>query len=197
MDFSPRLIEDACRTELDADRAVLRSYVHGVTNLLGFAGSIAAAEELLEAFQLYRHFWNPHARLIMLGTEWPQFRENQQVTIVSSVSATELKGYFLLGHVVLLAQPTAGQAGLLAALMAQRLPCIVWGSASFARRWGDSMLAWREAPPAFLAESIHQCVEDPAVGEVLMQQQLECLKRGFDVNWDDEPSIPRLTEIAA
>ena len=54
MDFSPRLIEEACRTELDADRAVLRSYVHGVTHVLGFAESITAAEELLEAFHLYQ-----------------------------------------------------------------------------------------------------------------------------------------------
>lgn len=164
---------------LTADPKVLRQLEDGSTNLL-FVGRRSPNKGhrfLLDAFAVYREYYDRESRLLMVGREdrtllsySNQLREQasrlgvlENVLFIDAVSEAELKAYYQCASVFVLASEHEGFCVPLIEAMALHVPIVAYGAAAVPQTVGDAGVVWEEPDPFLLAQSIDTVIRDTSV----------------------------------
>lgn len=165
------------------DLEVVDKYADGRTNLVTVGGvrPNKGHVTLLETFANYHFEFNRAARLLIVGAESPAFatyskllRElvellglENSVVFTGEVSDAELKAYYLLSNVFLMASEHEGFCVPLVEAMALKLPIVGFGSAAIPETAGGAAIVWPERDPFLMAQSIDYLVQNEGAGVAL------------------------------
>jgi glycosyltransferase involved in cell wall biosynthesis len=188
--------------EVDADVATLRRYRDGSRNLL-FVGRVMPHKghvDLIKTLAYYRRYLQPRSRLLVVGELDPRLeryysqlrdlirREGLEGAVVftGKVNRTQLKACYLAADAFLCVSRHEGFCVPLVEAMSFKLPCVAWDTTAVAETLGPNALVWKQYDDAVLAESLHRCLEDPELGDFVVEQQLARYERLFSL-----PAIAR------
>lgn len=175
---------NAARLEsITPDLEVVDKYDDGQTNLV-MVGGVRPNKghvSLLEAFATYRFELNCAARLLIVGAESPAFetyskllRElvellglEDSVVFTGEVSDKEMKAYYLLSHVFLMASEHEGFCVPLVEAMALKLPIVAFDAGAIAETAGSAAVVWPERNPSLMAQSIDYLIQNEGDGFAL------------------------------
>ncbi|MCA1557891.1 MAG: glycosyltransferase family 4 protein, partial [Acidobacteria bacterium] len=132
---------------------------------------------LIEAFALYHHQYNQESRLFIVGKEdrrlssySAHLRERVRrlslqdaVVFTGEVTDQELKAYYLLSNLFMIASEHEGFCVPLVEAMAMKLPVVAYGSSAIPQTAGGAGLVWQERDPRLLAESANFLIKDEAL----------------------------------
>lgn len=166
-------------SELDADLSTLNNYRDARANIL-MVGRVAPNKghaALIEAFHLYHHHYNPESRLFIVGKEdrrlgsysahlrelAARLRVQDSVVFTGEVTDEELKAYYLLSHLFMIASEHEGFCVPLVEAMAMKLPVVAYASSAIPLTVGGAGLVWPERDTRLLAESANFLIRDEAL----------------------------------
>ena len=164
---------------IEADLATLDTYRDGKANIL-MVGRIAPhkkQDELIRAFAIYHHDYNPQSRLIVVGKEEVAFaayskrlRElagflavDEAIVWVDGASLSELKALFLLSRVFAIASEHEGFCVPLVEAMAMKVPVVAFANAAIPETVDSAGVVLDQREPKLMAESIDQLVSNEAL----------------------------------
>jgi glycosyltransferase involved in cell wall biosynthesis len=101
------------------------------------------------------------------------------VYLTGRVTPPQLKAYYLIAHAFLCASHHEGFCVPLAEAMGFQIPCVAWARAAVASTLGPEALVWADLDPIVLAQSVHECLENSAVSNYLVERQQARYKRLF------------------
>jgi glycosyltransferase involved in cell wall biosynthesis len=136
---------------------------------------------LLEAFATYRFQLNCAARLLIVGAESPAFetysrmlRElvellglEHSVVFTGEVGEPQLKAYYLLSNVFLMASEHEGFCVPLVEAMAIKLPIVAFGAGAIPETAGNAAVIWPDRDPSLMAQSIDYLIQNEAAAVAL------------------------------
>jgi glycosyltransferase involved in cell wall biosynthesis len=187
---------------VDADVATLRRYRDGSRNLL-FVGRVMPHKghvDLIKTLAYYRRYLQPRSRLLIVGEIDPRLeryhsqlldlirREGLEGAVVftGKLNRAQLKACYLAADAFLCVSQHEGFCVPLVEAMSFRLPCVASDTTAVAETLGPNAVVWKQCDHAVLAESLHQCLEDPELGDFIVEQQLARYERLFSL-----PAIAR------
>jgi glycosyltransferase involved in cell wall biosynthesis len=161
---------------IDADLETLDSYRDGKTNIL-MVGRVSPNKghlDLVEAFAIYHHDYNPNSRLLIVGKQEDLFEpyttklreattfllSESAVEVTGEASDSELKAYYLLAHVFAIASEHEGFCVPLLEAMAMKVPVVAYSSSAIPSTLGGAGLLLEERNPKAMAEAIDRLVND-------------------------------------
>jgi glycosyltransferase involved in cell wall biosynthesis len=164
---------------LDADLPVLDAYRDGQANIL-MVGRVAPNKghaALIDAFSIYHRYYNERSRLLIVGKEDKRLasysaslRERiasmglqDAVVFTGEVSDSELKAYYLISNVFMIASSHEGFCVPLVEAMAMKMPVVAYGSSAIPQTVGKAGLVWDEHDPHLLAESANFLIRDESL----------------------------------
>ena len=167
-----------CTEQLAAqpfDWGVLQAYRDGVVNIL-FVGGFKPNKGHLRAIRVFARYhleWNSRSRLILVGSFEPAFQRyveelwqlaaelsvEPHVVFSGSVSAAQLRSYYMVSQVFLCLSEHEGFCVPLVEAMYFRVPIVAWGQTAVSETLAGCGMVWDEIDEDLFAESIHACVE--------------------------------------
>ena len=170
-------IDHLFNTEPDFD--VIDKYRDGKANLL-MVGSLLPNKghvSLLEAFAAYYHDCNDDSRLFIVGKDRAKLQRysaflreraanlglESSVIFTGEVSESELKSYYLMSDLFVIASEHEGFCVPLAESMAMKVPIIALGSSAIPGTVSKAGLVWEDCNPYLFAESIDTLISDESM----------------------------------
>jgi glycosyltransferase involved in cell wall biosynthesis len=180
---------------IPADGDVLRGFDPEVRTLL-FVGRLAPNKgqiDLVRIFAHYHHYLRARSRLILVGAADPRLQayttavhkaieeaEVQGAVILpGKVTRAQLKAFYLLAHAFVCASGHEGFCVPLVEAMHFRIPCVAGARTAVAGTLGRQALLWDDPNPARMAESLDTVIENPDLGDYLVEQQARRYDRHF------------------
>jgi len=161
---------------LPPDNEVLDAYIGDKVKIL-MVGRVAPNKghtTLLDAFAIYRRQYDSKALLLIVGKE-PEHLESYSnslrqmvarlnlddaVVFTGVVSDEQLKAYYLVADIFMMASEHEGFCVPLVEAMAMKVPIIACASSAIPGTVGKAGLVWKERDPYLLAESINFLARD-------------------------------------
>jgi len=180
---SCRVLPPFHRTEemasAEIDQEICASYKDGCANIL-FVGGYKPNKghaHAIRVFAAYNRLINPRSRLIFAGAITSHFDSYVgslrrlaatlgvagRVVFRASVSVSQLQALYFLADVFLCLSEHEGFCVPLVESMYYRIPIVAWANTAVAETSKDCALAWKGFDVIRMAESIHVCMDDPAV----------------------------------
>lgn len=178
-----------------ADWGVLRLFEPEMRTLL-FVGRLAPNKgqiELVRIFAHYHHYLRARSRLFLVGAADPRLQAyttavhraieeagvQGAVILTGKVTRAQLKGFYLLAHAFICASAHEGFCVPLVEAMHFRIPCVAWARTAVTGTLGRQALLWDDRDPAPMAESLDAVIENPELGDYLVEQQTRRYERRF------------------
>ncbi|MGH9883123.1 MAG: glycosyltransferase family 4 protein [Pyrinomonadaceae bacterium] len=168
---------------LDADLTTLDKYRDGRTNIVSVSrvAPHKGHRELIEAFAIYHHEYNPDSRLLIIGREEPAFATysaelrdlsrflllGDAVVFAGEVSDAALKAVYLVANAFAFASEHEGFCVPLVEAMAMKVPVITYASTAIPETAGEAAIVLHDRDSALMAESINLVVQDEATNVAL------------------------------
>ena len=163
----------------EPDFEIIDKYRDGQANLL-MVGSLVPNKghvALLEAFAAYHHDYNRNSRLFLVGKDkvnlstYTSFLHEMtahlglqdNVIFTGEVSESELKTYYLISDLFVMASEHEGFCVPLVEAMAMKVPIVAFSSSAIAETISKAGLVWNERDPYLLAESIDTLMNDESI----------------------------------
>ncbi|HEY0319363.1 MAG TPA: glycosyltransferase family 4 protein [Pyrinomonadaceae bacterium] len=182
-------------SSLDADLSVLNTYRDAKANIL-MVGRVAPNKghaSLIEAFAIYHRYYNQDSRLLIVGKEdkrlasysvhlrerAARLKVKDAVVFTGEVTDQELKAYYLLSNIFMIASEHEGFCVPLVEAMAMKLPIVAYGSSAVPQTVDKAGLVWDEHNPHLLAESANFLISDESLSSALGLMGLRRYERHF------------------
>jgi glycosyltransferase involved in cell wall biosynthesis len=179
----------------EPDPEVLRLLQDGTVNLL-FVGRRAPNKGhrfLLDAFAVYTQYYQPRARLLLVGREDPslftygnQLREHarwlaiqDRVIFIQEATEAALRAYYQAAHAFVVTSEHEGFCVPVIEAMALRVPVIAYATSALPDTVGDAGLVWDEPDPFVLAGSVDCLVRQPEVRSRLAERGWQRFQERF------------------
>jgi glycosyltransferase involved in cell wall biosynthesis len=170
-------ISDFLNTEPEFE--IIDRYRDGRANLL-MVGSLVPNKghvALLEAFAAYHHDYNHDSRLFLVGKDkanlarYTSFlhevteRLGLQASVIftGEVSESELKSYYLISDLFVIASEHEGFCVPLVEAMAMKVPIVAFSSSAIPETISKAGLVWDERDPYLFAESMDTLINDESL----------------------------------
>lgn len=180
---------------LDADLSVLDAYRDLAANIL-MVGRVAPNKghaALIEAFSIYRRYYNNRSRLLIVGKEDSRLAGysahlrkivarlglQESVVFTGEVSDQALKAYYLVSHIFMIMSEHEGFCVPLVEAMAMKLPVVAYGSSAIPFTVGRAGLVWQDLDPHLFASSANFLISDEALSSSLGQMGWRRYERLF------------------
>jgi L-malate glycosyltransferase len=188
------------------DPAVAR---HDETTWL-FVGRLApnkAQHDLVKALFAYRKFFDPSARLVLVGgdTEGSYGRTvarfvhalglDDAVTMTGPVSGAALAGYYASADVLVVASEHEGFCVPLLEAMAQRVPVVAYSAAAIPETLGNAGVLLPDKDAFTLATAVHRVVTDAPLRDQLVAAGLARVPK-YDVAITGPQFVEAVTSVA-
>jgi glycosyltransferase involved in cell wall biosynthesis len=158
---------------------IIDRFRDGQTNLL-MVGSLVPNKghvALLEAFAAYNHDYQHDSRLFLVGknktalASYTSFLHEvtdrlglrDRVIFTGEVSESELKSYYLLSDLFVMASEHEGFCVPLVEAMAMKVPIVAFGSAAIPETVSKAGLVWDERDPYLFAECVDTLIKDESL----------------------------------
>ncbi len=155
----------------EPDFSVLDAYRDDKINIL-MVGRLAPNKghaALIDAFNIYHHFYNRNSRLLIVGKADPRLNQYNDflhkkvkdlglanaIVFTGSVSPEALKSYYLVSHVFMITSEHEGFCVPLVEAMSVKLPIVAYASTAIPMTVSKAGLVWPQRDPERLAGSLH------------------------------------------
>ena len=139
--------------------------------------------DLIAAFAIYHHDYNPHSKLVLIGKQEARLirytvmlhglikRLNLKhaVTFADNVSDQALKAFYDAVDVFAMTSEHEGFCVPLVEAMAMRVPIVAYASSAVTETIGSAGIVWEPRDPQLLAESIHTIATDQTLRKLLIE----------------------------
>jgi glycosyltransferase involved in cell wall biosynthesis len=139
--------------------------------------------DLIAAFAIYHHDYNPHSKLVLIGKQEPRLirytvmlhglirrlKVERAVIFADNVSDQALKAYYDGTDVFAITSEHEGFCVPLVEAMAMRVPIVAYASSAVTETIGSAGIVWENRDPQLLAESIHFAVTDQSLRKLLIE----------------------------
>ncbi len=175
---------DRSRLDGPADPTVLRRYEDGIPTIL-FVGRLAPnkrQEDILSVFSLFRKFFHPVARLVLVGPDnlpdYRSFLESRvrdlgltNVEITGKVSPEKLRAYYRAADLFLCLSEHEGFCVPLLESLYYRIPVIAYNAGAVAETLGGTGILLTEKRPLEIAALMNRILSDKELKEKLLAGQ--------------------------
>ena len=158
---------------------IIDRYRDGQANLL-MVGSLVPNKghvALLEAFAAYHHDYHPDSRLFLVGknktnlARYTSFLHEvterlglkDSVIFTGEVSESELKSYYLISDLFVMASEHEGFCVPLVEAMAMKVPIVAFSSSAIPETVSKAGLVWDDRDPYLFAESVDTLINDESL----------------------------------
>lgn len=139
--------------------------------------------DLIAAFAIYHHDYNPHSKLLLIGKQEARLirytlmlhgvikrlKLEQAVTFADNVSDQALKAYYDAAGVFAITSEHEGFCVPLVEAMAMRVPIVAYASTAVTETVGSAGIVWETRDSQLMAESIHSIATDQSVRNLLIE----------------------------
>lgn len=139
--------------------------------------------DLIAAFAIYHHDFNPHSKLVLIGKQEPRLirytamlhglirrlKLKRAVTLADNVTDQALKAYYDAVDVFAITSEHEGFCVPLVEAMAMRVPIVAYASSAVTETIGSAGIVWEKRDPQLLAESIHSAATDQPLRKLLIE----------------------------
>jgi glycosyltransferase involved in cell wall biosynthesis len=140
--------------------------------------------ELIAAFAVYHHDYNPNSRLIIVGKQETRLakytavlralikrlRLENAVSFTGEVSESRLSAYYRAANLFVTTSQHEGFCVPLVEAMAMKLPIVAYASTAIPETVGPAGIVWEERNPFLIAESINFITSDVSISRNLSVQ---------------------------
>lgn len=168
---------------IDADLPTLDAYRDGRTNIL-MVGRVAPHkrhDDLIKAFTIYHHNYNPDSRLLIIGKEETAFETYSRrlrelaaflalgdaVSFIGAAEDNKLKAYYLLSNAFAIASEHEGFCVPVVEAMSMKVPVVAFASSAIPATVGDAGIVLQGREPAVMAEALDRVCRDEALNVAL------------------------------
>ena len=165
--------------DAEPDFEIIDRYRDGQANLL-MVGSLVPNKghvALLEAFAVYHHDYHQDSRLFLVGKnktslarytshlheETERMGLQDSVIFTGEVSESELKSYYLISDLFVMASEHEGFCVPLVEAMAMKVPIVAFSSSAIPETVARAGLLWNERDPYLFAESVDTLINDESL----------------------------------
>ena len=161
--------------------------------------------DLIAAFAIYHHDYNPHSKLRLIGKQEARLirytvmlhglikrlKLEHAVTFADNVSDRALKAYYDAADVLAITSEHEGFCVPLVEAMAMRVPIVAYASTAVTETVGDAGIVWETRDPQLLAESIHSIATDQPLRKLL----IEAGSRRYEKHFSNQRIGEQLTRV--
>lgn len=164
---------------LDADVTTLDEFRDGKANIL-MVGRVAPHkkhDQLIQAFAIYHHDYNPRSRLIIAGKEETAFASyseelralaklfavDDSIAFVGGTSLSQLKSLYLLAHVFATASEHEGFCVPLVEAMSMKIPVVAYADSAIPDTVQGAGIVLDKREPRLMAEAINYLMRDESL----------------------------------
>lgn len=158
--------------------------------------------DLIAAFAIYHHDYNPHSKLALIGKQEhrlirytvmlhgliKRLKLEHAVTFADNVSDRELKAYYDAADVFAITSEHEGFCVPLVEAMAMRVPIVAYASTAVTETIGPAGIVWETRDSQLMAESIHSIAGDQSVRNLL----IETGRRRYEENFSNQRIVEQL-----
>lgn len=187
-----------------ADEEIIKQYRDGYTNIL-FTGRIVPnkkQEDVIRSFALYKKYYNPKSRLILIGAYSGIERYYEQlqlytdtirvddVIFTGKISFTQILAYYELADVFLCMSEHEGFCIPLIEAMVFQTPIIAYDSCAISETMGCGGILLKEKNFLEIAGLVNYVMKNPDIRENIIKKQREKLEmmsydRVVSILWDE------------
>ncbi len=179
----------------EKDQAILEKYKDGRKNIV-FVGRIAPnkkQEDIIEAFSYYKKYYNPDARLFLVGNyggmesyyhkleSYVERLGTEDIYFTGHITFSEILAYYGIADLFLCMSEHEGFCVPLVEAMYFHVPVIAYDSSAIAETLGGSGVLLKEKKPLETAALINRILSDDGLGDEIIQEQ----DRRLEELWPD------------
>ena len=161
--------------------------------------------DLIAAFAIYHHDYNPHSKLLLIGKQEARLirytvmlqgmirrlKLEDAVVFADNVSDRELKAYYDAADVFAITSEHEGFCVPLVEAMAMRVPIVAYTSTAVTETIGSAGIVWETRDPQLMAESIHAIATDQSVRKLL----IEAGRRRYEQHFANQRIAEQLVHV--
>ncbi|MDB5083785.1 MAG: hypothetical protein JWN30_671 [Bacilli bacterium] len=180
---------DSKLNEAQTDERLQHRFDDGFVNFL-FVGRLTphkSQHDLLKVFYLYKTYYNPNSRLLLVGSGQEKYVSElrsmilqlklKDVHITGHVTDSQLATYYRCANVFLSMSEHEGFCVPLLESMNFGLPIVAYDAAAIGETLGTSGVKLKTKDPRLAAELLHEILTDPVLKTALIQKQYERLQQ--------------------
>lgn len=161
--------------------------------------------ELIAAFAIYHHDYNPHSKLLLIGKQEARLvryttmlhgvirrlQLEHAVTFADNVSDRTLKAYYDAADVFAITSEHEGFCVPLVEAMAMRVPIVAYASTAVTETVGSAGIVWKARDPQLMAEAIHHISTDQSLRNLLVESG----RTRYEQHFTNQRIAEQLTDV--
>jgi glycosyltransferase involved in cell wall biosynthesis len=161
--------------------------------------------DLIAAFAIYHHDYNPHSKLLLIGKQEARLirytamlhglikrlKLEPAVAFADNVSDEALKGYYDEADVFAITSEHEGFCVPLVEAMAMRVPIAAYASTAVTETIGPAGIVWEARDPQLMAESIHSLATNHSLRNLL----IETGRTRYEQHFADQRIVEQLRHV--